>query len=110
MTLFKLQAPNLKQPPPMAMISPTLSSSTSSQKKGDLSPGTPCSQCLRESNGHAGNGSANKLNSSISPSGMFIHLLDSSGASEQGGQGGFSRNSPIFPEISTQEHKKLDPL
>ena len=54
----------------MAMISPTLSSSTSSQKKGDLSPGTPCSQCLRESNGHTGNGSANKLMTSMSPSGM----------------------------------------
>ena len=50
----------------MAMVSPTLSSSTSSQKKGDLSPGTPCSQCLRESNTH-GNGSA-KMN--MSPSGQ----------------------------------------
>ena len=57
----------------MAMVSPTLSSSTSSQKKGDLSPGTPCSQCLRESNGHAGNGSTNKLlTNSMSPSGKYV--------------------------------------
>ena len=59
----------------MAMISPTLSSSTSSQKKGDLSPGTPCSQCLRESNCHAGNGSANKLMTSMSPSGMTTPVV-----------------------------------
>ena len=69
------QAPTLKQPPPMAMVSPTLSSSTSSQKKGDLSPGTPCSQCLRESNGHAGNGSTNKLlTNSMSPSGKYENI------------------------------------